>query len=168
MNLRSGARVRVHCLLASHFLLTISELLACILQTRSVYIHRMHFYLRRRDVCIAVVALHRAGADSGSAGGYNEVGVPLPEFCNTTRGDRTVNTTCNEGAEKVTRYFFHHTKHCKKFGVCPTVATYLDQQADPTINYFQNSVDCEEACTNGKCSTQPNLSHCHLATIEKL
>ena len=38
MNLRSEARVRVHCLLASHFLLAISELLACVLQTQSAYI----------------------------------------------------------------------------------------------------------------------------------
>jgi hypothetical protein len=49
----------------------------------------------------------------------------------------------------VVRFFFNSKRNiCKKFGVCQSIATHLDEEADPTINYFQNAAECEQACTN--------------------
>ena len=74
-------------------------------------------------------------------------------MCLGPRGDRTVLGDCPEQDtyDRVIRFFFHKTKHCIKFSLCPTTATLLDEleQDPPTINYFQNLAQCEEACING-------------------
>jgi hypothetical protein len=55
------------------------------------------------------------------------------------------------------RSFFNSKRNiCKKFSLCQSIATHLDEEADPTINYFQNVADCEQACTNVvECSRGP-------------
>ena len=102
----------------------------------------------------ALFAGPQADASSGATP-YNETGVPLPDVCRERRADRTVpitfSATCT-GNEKVRRFFFHPTKHCKRFGVCPNVASYLDQQTDSDINYFLNASHCQRACIDGKLS----------------
>ena len=79
--------------------------------------------------------------------------IPLPDVCLEVRGDQnvpdSVSSNC-EGYEKVRRFFFHPSKHCKKFGLCPSAATHLDQDSTRTYNYFQSSAECANACTNGE------------------
>lgn len=95
-----------------------------------------------------------------SASVVEEVGTPLPEVCNKPRGDRTVPKevleNCTDNAAPI-RFFFHSTKHCKKFTPqCQAVATYLDLNytlnvgEEPTLNYFNTRLECEQACTDGK------------------
>lgn len=96
----------------------------------------------------AVVILLQLGVAA-----YGTVGVPLPSVCLGSRGDHTplpdqVSTVCDE---KIPRRFFYNQvkKRCKRFPLCATVADYLDQEADPNLNYFQSMTECQEACTNG-------------------
>ena len=92
-----------------------------------------------------------------------EVGTPLPDVCDDIRGDKSVqlqgvgvselSTECPDD-QKVSRFFFHPTKHCKKFGLCQPSVSFLDtyylNQENVSINYFEHRAECEQACTNGK------------------
>jgi hypothetical protein len=76
-------------------------------------------------------------------------GVPLPDLCSGRRGDRTVSRECAGSDGRVVRFFFNSKRRiCKRFGLCQNIATHLDEEADPTINYFQNVAECEQACTD--------------------
>ena len=101
-------------------------------------------------ICIAILFFTSLPA---VAGGEEVVGTPLPDVCLGRRGDRTVSRDCpdQDTDDRVIRFFFHKTKHCKKFSLCPSTATHLDEQEQdpPTINYFQDLAQCEDACTNG-------------------
>ena len=71
-------------------------------------------------------------------------------MCHGRRGDRTVSRECAGSNGRVVRFFFYSQRNiCKKFSLCQSIATHLDEEADPTINYFQNAAECEQACTNG-------------------
>ena len=95
------------------------------------------------------------------SGSVNNTGTPLPAVCGEKRGDRTVPNTVSSICEvKVQRYFFHRDKHCKKFSLCQSTATYLDGQADPNINYFRNMADCRQACTDGEYNIYCCNWHC--------
>ena len=81
-------------------------------------------------------------------------GVPLPDVCHGPRGDRTISSDiprkCRD-VDRVHRFFFqeNENKYCKKYSLCQALATFMDELADPTKNYFQDLAGCEQACTNG-------------------
>lgn len=82
-------------------------------------------------------------------------GVPLPDVCLKRRADRTLPNIpifreCTND-DRVHRFFFSARRfRCKKFSSCPSLAVFLDEQLDADLNYFQDRVNCEEACTNGE------------------
>ena len=101
-------------------------------------------------VCKICVAFIIFSALPGVAATEGIEGVPLPDLCLGRRGDRTVSRECAGSDGRVGRSFFNSKRNiCKKFSLCQSIATHLDEEADPTINYFQNVADCKQACTNG-------------------
>lgn len=103
-----------------------------------------------RSVAVLCMVLCKAGTILA--------GVPLPEVCWGRRGDRepipdTVSRDCAK-EDKVHRYVFNSATYlrCKKFSLCPEVATYLDEEITngAVLNYFQDREDCEQECTNGE------------------
>ena len=114
-----------------------------------------HTAARTERICVACVLL--SFLVSIAAVG-EPVGVPLPDRCYRSRGDRHVSgddvPSCPDPEEesKVQRSFFKEKlNQCKKFSLCQALVTYMDNLADPTKNYFQDNAECEEACTDSEC-----------------
>lgn len=116
---------------------------------RAVYSSELYLHRSLAVVCITLFK----GVFSG---------VPLPEVCLKRRGDRTLMSLPNApphaiyctNTEKVPRFFFYASRlRCKKFSLCQSLAVYLDEQLDGDLNYFQDLMNCNEACTNGELST---------------